>query len=138
MTRVYNINNMSGLGKTLLDLLIPSTNSYWGSLVFEAEIVEDNKVLKVRLDTIYRDWDYDKKYIKSHSQMNISELRKSIKEALGLGPKDLIFYHMSGVDHSDYNHTYTREACLEYKITDELVDKLIALEAMTSKGLIHI
>lgn len=138
MTGVYNINNMSGLGKTLLDLLIPSTNSYWGNLVFEAEIVEDNKVLKVRLDTIYRDWDYDKKYIKSHSQMNISELRKSIKEALGLGPKDLIFYHMSGVDYSDYNHTYTREACLEYKITDELVDKLIALEAMTSKGLIRI
>lgn len=138
MTRVYNINNMSGLGKTLLDLLIPSTNSYWGSLVFEAEIVEDNKVLKVRLDTIYRDWDYDKKYIKSHSQMNISELKKSIKEALGLGSKDLIFYHMSGVDYSDYNHTYTREACLKYKITDELVDKLIALEAMTSKGLIHI
>ena len=138
MTRVYNINNMSGLGKTLLDLLIPSTNSYWGNLVFEAEIVEDNKVLKVRLDTIYRDWDWDKKYIKSHSQMNISKLRKSIKEALGLGPKDLIFCHMNGVDHSDYNHTYTREACLKYKITDELVDKLIALEAMTSKGLIHI
>ena len=138
MTRVYNINNMSGLGKTLLDLLIPSTNNYWGSLVFEAEIVEDNKVLKVRLDTIYRDWDYDKKYIKSHSQMNISELRKSIKEALGLGPKDLIFYHMSGVDYSNYNHTYTREACLKYKITDELVDKLIALEAMTSKGLIRV
>ena len=138
MTGVYNINNMSGLGKTLLDLLIPSTNRYWGNLVFEAEIVEDNKVLKVRLDTIYRDWDYDKKYIKSHSQMNISELRKSIKEALGLGPKDLIFYHMSGVDYSDYNHTYTREACLKYKVTDELVDKLIALEAMTSKGLIRI
>lgn len=138
MTRVYNINNMSGLGKTLLDLLIPSANSYWGNLVFEAEIVEDNKVLKVRLDTIYRDWDYDKKYIKSHSQMNISELKKSIKEALGLGSKDLIFYHMSGVDYSDYNHTYTREACLKYKITDELVDKLIALEAMTSKGLIRI
>ena len=138
MTRVYNINNMSGLGKTLLDLLIPSTNSYWGSLVFEAEIVEDNKVLKVRLDTIYRDWDYDKKYIKSHSQMNISELRKSIKEALGLGPKDLIFYHMSGVDYSNYNHTYTREACLKYKITDELVDKLIALEAMASRGLIRV
>lgn len=138
MTGVYNINNMSGLGKTLLDLLIPSTNSYWGNLVFEAEIVEDNKVLKVRLDTIYRDWDYDKKYIKSHSQMNISKLRKSIKEALGLGSKDLIFYHMSGVDYSDYNHTYTREACLKYKITDELVDKLIALEAMTSKGLIRI
>ena len=138
MTRVYNINNMSGLGKTLLDLLIPSTNSYWGSLVFEAEIVEDNKVLKVRLDTIYRDWDWDKKYIKSHSQMNVSELKKSIKEALGLGPKDLIFYHISGVDYSDYNHTYTREACLKYKITDELVDKLIALEAMTSKGLIRI
>ena len=138
MTGVYNINNMSGLGKTLLDLLIPSTNSYWGNLVFEAEIVEDNKVLKVRLDTIYRDWDYDKKYIKSHSQMNISELRKSIKEALGLGPKDLIFYHMSGVDYGDYNHTYTREACLKYKITDELVDKLIALEAMTSRGLIRI
>lgn len=138
MTRVYNINNMSGLGKTLLDLLIPNTNSYWGNLVFEAEIVEDNKVLKVRLDTIYRDWDYDKKYIKSRSQLNISELRRSIKEALGLGPKDLIFYHMSGVDYSDYNHTYTREACLKYKITDELVDKLIALEAMTSKGLIHI
>ena len=95
MTGVYNINNMSGLGKTLLDLLIPSTNSYWGSLVFEAEIVEDNKVLKVRLDTIYRDWDWDKKYIKSHSQMNVSELKKSIKEALGLGPKDLIFYHMN-------------------------------------------
>ena len=138
MTGVYNINNMSGLGKTLLDLLIPSTNRYWGNLVFEAEIVEDNKVLKVRLDTIYRDWDYDKKYIKSHSQMNISELRKSIKEALGLGPKDLIFCHMNEVDHSDYNHTYTREACLKYKITDELVDKLIALEAMTSKGLIRI
>ena len=138
MTGVYNINNMSGLGKTLLDLLIPSTNSYWGNLVFEAEIVEDNKVLKVRLDTIYRDWDYDKKYIKSHSQMNISELRKSIKEALGLGPKDLIFYHMSGVDYSNYNHTYTREACLKYKRTDELVDKLIALEAMTSKGLIRV
>ena len=138
MTGVYNINNMSGLGKTLLDLLIPSTNRYWGNLVFEAEMVEDNKVLKVRLDTIYRDWDYDKKYIKSRSQMNISELKKSIKEALGLGSKDLIFYHMSGVDYSDYNHTYTREACLKYKITDELVDKLIALEAMTSKGLIRI
>ena len=138
MTGVYNINNMSGLGKTLLDLLIPSTNGYWGSLVFEAEIVEDNKVLKVRLDTIYRDWDWDKKYIKSHSQMNISKLKKSIKEALGLGPKDLIFYHMNRVDHDDYNYTYTREACLKYKITDELVDKLIALEAMTSKGLIHI
>ena len=138
MTRVYNINNMSGLGKTLLDLLIPSTNSYWGNLIFEAEIVEDNKVLKVRLDTIYRDWDWDKKYIKSHSQMNISKLRKSIKEALSLGPKDLIFYHMNRVDHDDYNYTYTREACLKYKITDELVDKLIALEAMTSKGLIHI
>ena len=70
--------------------------------------------------------------------MNISELRKSIKEVLGLGPKDLIFYHMSGVDYSDYNHTYTREACLKYKITDELVDKLIALEAMTNRGLIRV
>ena len=134
MSEIYNRNNMSGLGKTLVDLLIPNTKRYYGSLVFDAYIIEFTKVIKFRLTTIYRDWDYDKKYIKSRSQMNVSELRKAIKEALRLGPKDLLLYQIGETKYSEYNHTYTREAELVYKLTDKLINELQALEAITTKG----
>ena len=137
---IYNIKNMSGLAKALVDLLIPDANRYYGNLVFEAAIVELNggNALKFRLTTIYRDWDYDKKYIKSRSQMNVSIFRKVVKEALGLGPKELVYSTMDKTSHSDYNSSWMREAELKYIITDELVDKLIALEAMVTKGGVHV
>lgn len=137
---IYNIKNMSGLARTLVDLLIPDANRYYGGIVFEAAIVELNggKALKFRLTTVYRDWDYDKKYIKSRSQMNVSIFRKVVKEALGLGTKELVYSTMDKTSHSDYNSSWTREAELKYVITDELVDKLIALEAMVTKGGVHV
>ena len=140
MSGIYNIKNMSGLGKTLVDLLIPDANRYYGGIVFEATIVELNggKALKFRLTTVYRDWDYDKKYIKSRSQMNVSIFRKVVKEVLGLGTKELVYSTMDKISHSDYNSSWTREAELKYVITDELVDKLIALEAMVTKGGVHV
>lgn len=134
MNKIYNKNNMSGLGKTLVDLLIPNIERYYGSLVFDASIIEFTKVIKFRLTTIYRDWDYDKKYIKSRSQMNVSKLRKTIKEALHLGPKDLVLYQIGETEYSAYSHTYTREAELVYNLTDKLINELQALEAITTKG----
>ena len=137
---IYNIKNMSRLGRALVDFLIPDGSRYYGGIVFEAAIVELNggKALKFRLTTVYRDWDYDKKYIKSRSQMNVSIFRKVVKEALGLGPKELVYSTMDKTSHSDYNASWTREAELKYVITDELVDKLIALEAMMTKGGIRV
>lgn len=131
--REMAINNSYKLSKVLESLLIPDPKQYWGRLTFSAKITESNgnNILEFYLYTGYTNWDYDKKRIKSRSQMNVSKFREVIKEVLGLGPKQLTFFYMHSVNY--FFDSCNREAELKYIITDELMNKLVALMAITMK-----
>lgn len=121
---------MGNVDKILEEMLIPNKNEYWDRIVFGAELYENDKRLILYLYTTK--FECDTKYLKSHSRMNVSKLRKTVKEVLNLNNPII---EMKKIQIDTYlNRTY-RLASLSYRINQELVDKLIALKAIKASEL---
>lgn len=120
---------MINIDKILEEMLIPNKNEYWDHIVFGAGLHENDKRLILYLYTAK--FERDTKYLKSHSRINVSKLRKTVKEVLNLNNP---IVKMEKIKTDTYlNRTY-RLASLSYQIDQELVDKLIALKAIKISG----
>lgn len=120
---------MSILGNVLQEMLMPDKANYWDSVSFEAGLSKTDMCLILYLNT-YTHVAFNNGYLKSHSRMNISKLRKAVKEVLNLDKPKI---DIGNVTTDGYYNQIYRSAILTYKIDQDflnILEGLISIKKM--------